>query len=179
MLNLAIRQIWEDELDKISNGEIKWKNFLSKFWKDFYKNTSQIMDKPFAEVIDALNHKIASRIFGFDENGQLKDECPTCKTGKLGLRLGKFGAFIGCSNYPTCKHTMQILVKKSLWRSKNTAQFEPRNLGKDSTTGFEVIVKIGPYGPYLELEGSEVKARSCRWEKIKAKSQNELQFQNN
>ena len=160
----------EDELDKISNGEIKWKNFLSKFWKDFYKNTSQIMDKPFAEVIDALNHKIASRIFGFDENGQLKDECPTCKTGKLGLRLGKFGAFIGCSNYPTCKHTMQIFgEEESLEEQKNTAQFEPRNLGKDSTTGFEVIVKIGPYGPYLELEGSEVKAEVVDGKKIKAK----------
>ena len=160
----------EDELDKISNGEIKWKNFLSKFWKDFHKNTSEIMDKPFIEVVDVLNNKISGRIFGFDENGELKDECPACKTGKLGLRLGKFGAFIGCSNYPTCKNTMQIFGEEGeLEEQKNKPQFEPRNLGKDLNSGFEVIVKIGPYGPYLELEGSEIKAEALEGKKTKAK----------
>jgi ssDNA-binding Zn-finger/Zn-ribbon topoisomerase 1 len=34
--------------------------------------------------------------------------CPTCGTGQLSLKLGKFGAFIGCSNYPECRYTMQL-----------------------------------------------------------------------
>ncbi len=32
-------------------------------------------------------------------------QCPTCGTGQLSLKLGKFGAFIGCSNYPECRFT--------------------------------------------------------------------------
>jgi DNA topoisomerase-1 len=149
----------EDQLDIISNGKMNWKSFLKTFWKDFHKNTSAVMEKPFSEVVDVLNQKIGGHIFGFDEKGELKNTCPTCNSGKLGLRLGKFGAFIGCSNYPECKHTMQIFGEEGdLDEQKSKPQFEPRNLGKDPKTGFEVMVKIGPYGPYLELLGSEVAA---------------------
>ena len=147
----------EDELDVISNGKMNWKAFLKKFWKDFHGNTSQVMEKPFPEVLEVLNQKIGGHIFGRDEQGNLKDNCPTCSTGKLGLRLGKFGAFIGCSNYPQCKHTMQLFAADGDYEeNKAKAQFEPRSLGKDPKTGFEVMVKIGPYGPYLELIGSEL-----------------------
>ncbi len=149
----------EDELDIISNGKMNWKNFLKKFWKDFHGNTSQVMEKPFSEVIDVLNQKFGEHIFGRDEKGALKDNCPTCGTGKLGLRLGKFGSFIGCSNYPECKHTMQLFDKDGEVENgdgeRKKSQFEPRSLGKDPKTGFEVMVKIGPYGPYLELIGSD------------------------
>jgi DNA topoisomerase-1 len=96
--------------------------------------------------------------FGRDENGNLKDTCPTCNNGKLGLRLGKFGAFIGCSNYPQCKHTMQIFTEEGEESREIKPQFEPKSLGKDPKTGYEVMVKIGPYGPYLELIGSEIVA---------------------
>jgi len=147
----------EDELDIISNGKMNWKNFLKKFWKDFHGNTSEIMEKPFPEVLEVLNQKIGGHIFGRDEQGHLKDNCPTCNTGKLGLRLGKFGAFIGCSNYPECKHTMQLFAADGDYEeNKSKAQFDPRSLGKDPKTGFEIMVKIGPYGPYLELIGSEL-----------------------
>ncbi len=149
----------EDELDVISNGKMNWKSFLKKFWKDFNGNISDVSDKPFAEVLEVLNQKVGDHIFGRDEQGHLKDSCPTCSTGKLGLRLGKFGAFIGCSNYPECKHTMQLFKDgdevDADGENKKPA-FEPRNLGKDPKSGFEVMVKIGPYGPYLELAGSEL-----------------------
>jgi len=164
----------EDELDVISNGKMNWKNFLKKFWKDFHGNTSSVMDKPFPEVLEILNQKVGGHIFGRDDHGKLKDSCPTCGKGKLGLRLGKFGAFIGCSNYPDCKHTMQLFGKEGdaqegEGENKRT-QFEPRNLGKDPKTGFEVMVKIGPYGPYLELEGSEVVAEEKAEKKSTKKS---------
>ncbi len=149
----------EDELDVISNGEMNWKIFLKKFWKDFNGNIGQVMEKPFSEVLEVLNQKVCDHILGRDESGHLQDECPTCKKGKLGLRLGKFGAFIGCSNYPDCKHTMQLFKEgdegEGDGENKKPA-FEPRSLGKDPKTGFEVMVKIGPYGPYLELAGSEI-----------------------
>jgi len=154
----------EDELDVISNGKMNWKNFLKKFWKDFHGNTSQVMEKPFPEVLEVLNQKLGGHIFGHDDTGKLKDSCPTCSSGKLGLRLGKFGAFIGCSNYPECKHTMQLFGEESGEEAK--PQFEPRSLGKDPKTGFEVVVKIGPYGPYLELVGSEAKSKSKKPKRV-------------
>ncbi len=149
----------EDELDIISNGKMDWKSFLKKFWKDFSGNTSQVMEKPFLEVLEVLNQKVGNHIFGRDEKGELKNSCPTCNEGKLGLRLGKFGAFIGCSRYPECKHTMQIFAAEGGEDGRELKpQFEPKSLGKDSKTGFEIMVKVGPYGPYLELIGSELEA---------------------
>jgi len=152
----------EDELDIISNGEMDWKIFLKKFWNDFNGNIGEVMEKPFPEVLEVLNQKFGEHIFGRDESGKLKNTCPTCKNGQLGLRLGKFGSFIGCSNYPECKHTMQIFGEESAVDENGELkpQFEPRNLGKDPKTGYEILVKIGPYGPYLELEGSEIEDKS-------------------
>ena len=42
------------------------------------------------------------------QTAPIRARCPTCGTGQLSLKLGKFGAFIGCSNYPECQHTMQL-----------------------------------------------------------------------
>ncbi len=151
----------EDELDIISNGKLDWKVFLKKFWKDFNKTIGEVGEKPFSEVLEILNQKIGGQIFGFNEKGEINNDCPTCNKGKLSLKLGKFGAFMGCSNYPDCKHTMQVFDKDAEINEDGVVkkpQFEPRNLGKDPKTGFEVLVKIGPYGPYLELEGSEIAA---------------------
>ncbi len=158
----------EDELDIISNGQKDWKIFLKNFWKDFNKNIGEVMDKPFPEVLEVLNQKFGEHVFGRDEDNKLKNSCPVCKTGTLGLRLGKFGSFIGCSNYPECKNTMQIFGQENGQNSSNNDEnsddnnsenkpkFEPRNLGKDPKSGNEIVVKIGPYGPYLEIENSAV-----------------------
>ncbi len=148
----------EDELDIISNGKADWKNFLKKFWKDFNGTIGEVSEKPFLEVLEVLNQKVGNHIFGRDEKGELKNSCPTCGSGKLGLRLGKFGAFISCSGYPECKHTMQISAEEGAEGRDGKPPFEPRSLGKDPKSGFEVMVKIGPYGPYLELIGSEIVA---------------------
>ncbi len=161
----------EDELDIISNGEMDWKIFLKKFWKDFNGNIGEVMEKPFPEVLEVLNQKFGEHIFGRDEEGKLKNTCPTCKNGQLGLRLGKFGSFIGCSSYPECKHTMQIFGEESAVGENGELkpQFEPRNLGKDPKTGFQILVKIGPYGPYLELEGSEIEDKRADKEEVEKK----------
>jgi DNA topoisomerase-1 len=151
----------EDELDVISNGKMEWRNFLKNFWNDFSSDTSNIMNKPFSEVLEVLNQKFGEHIFGRDEKGNLNNKCPSCGTGVLGLRIGKFGSFVGCSNYPECKHTMQIFGDESSDdNSENKSSFEPRNLGIDPKTGYEIFVKLGPYGPYLELVGSEIESKN-------------------
>lgn len=147
----------EDELDIVSNGDMEWKTFLSNFWNNFHANIKVVEEKPFPDVLEILNGIIGAQVLGVDEDGKLKDKCPTCGEGTLGLRLGKFGSFIGCSRYPDCKHTMQIFGQEGVDgdESAKKAAFEPRSLGLDPKTGCEIEVKIGPYGPYLELVGSD------------------------
>lgn len=166
----------EDELDIISNGKMNWKTFLKKFWGDFNSTILEVGEKPFTDVLEVLNQRIAGQIFNVNKDGSSQNTCPTCNTGTLGLRLGKFGAFIGCSNYPECKHTMQIFDKGDEsadieGSGEPKAMFEPRNLGKDPKSGYDVIVKIGPYGPYLELLGSEIEAAEKMAEKLAAKEE--------
>jgi DNA topoisomerase-1 len=153
----------EDDLDIISNGKMEWKNFLKTFWEKFHHNIDEVGQKAFSEVLGVLNEKVSESIFGLSEDGKAKDHCPSCDKGTLSLKLGKFGAFVGCSNYPECKYTKQIFNKDSKGNSdqdnpefQEKKIFEPKNIGKDPKTGYDILLKVGPYGPYLELAGSEV-----------------------
>lgn len=147
----------EDELDVISNGKMGWQNFLKKFWDDFNAQANKITEKPFIEVVDILDKKISSLALGCDDEGNIKNSCDKCKDGKLNLKLGKFGAFIGCSNYPDCKNIIQVFQDSESDAEDDAGkkQFEARNLGADPNSGADILVKLGPYGPYLELDAKQ------------------------
>src|SRR5690606_12761672 len=149
----------EEQLDEISDGKLDYKQVLRDFWKDFNGNIDEIKDLRVSEVLDALNDLLASRIFPPKEDGSDPRLCPTCGTGKLSLKLGKFGAFIGCSNYPECKHTMQLSDAAS-GQSPEAAAGDGI-LGTDPETGEEVFLKSGRFGPYVQLgDGKEPKRAS-------------------
>jgi DNA topoisomerase-1 len=148
----------EEQLDQVSAGELDYKQVLRDFWKDFTAATTEIKDLRVSEVLDALNDLLASRIFPPKPDGSDPRLCPTCGEGQLSLKLGKFGAFIGCSNYPECKHTMQL----SDAASGQSAEAAPGNgvLGIDLETGEEVFLKSGRFGPYVQLGDSKEAKRS-------------------
>ena len=149
----------EEQLDQVSAGELEYKTVLRDFWKDFTHATDEIKDLRVSEVLDALNELLASRIFPPKEDGSDPRRCPTCGTGQLSLKLGKFGAFIGCSNYPECKHTMQ-LSDAAAGQSSEAAQGDGI-LGTDPESGEEVYLKTGRFGPYVQLgDGKEPKRSS-------------------
>ena len=149
----------EEQLDEISAGDLDYKQVLRDFWKDFTGATEEIKDLRVSEVLDALNEALASRIFPPREDGSDPRRCPTCGTGTLSLKLGKFGAFIGCSNYPECKHTMQLSDAASGQSSEAAAG--DGILGTDPETGEQVFLKSGRFGPYVQLgEGKEPKRSS-------------------
>jgi DNA topoisomerase-1 len=149
----------EEQLDQVSAGELEYKTVLRDFWKDFTHATDEIKDLRVSEVLDALNELLASRIFPPKEDGSDPRRCPTCGTGQLSLKLGKFGAFIGCSNYPECKHTMQLSDAASGQSSEATQG--DGILGTDPESGEEVYLKTGRFGPYVQLgEGKEPKRSS-------------------
>ncbi|WP_240233680.1 type I DNA topoisomerase [Devosia lacusdianchii] len=149
----------EEQLDEISAGVLDYKQVLRDFWKDFTGATEEIKDLRVSEVLDALNDLLASHIFPPKEDGSDPRKCPTCGTGQLSLKLGKFGAFIGCSNYPECKHTMQL--SDAATGQSSEAAAGDGVLGTDPETGEEVHLKSGRFGPYVQLgEGKEPKRSS-------------------
>ena len=149
----------EEQLDQVSAGELDYKTVLRDFWKDFTQATDEIKDLRVSEVLDALNEMLASRIFPAKEDGSDPRKCPTCGTGQLSLKLGKFGAFIGCSNYPECKHTMQLSDAANGQSSEAAAG--DGVLGTDPESGEEVFIKSGRFGPYVQLgDGKEAKRSS-------------------
>ena len=139
----------EEQLDEISAGHLEYKQVLRDFWKDFTAATTEIKDLRVSEVLDVLNDALASRIFPPKEDGSDPRRCPTCGEGQLSLKLGKFGAFIGCSNYPECKHTMQLSDAAS-GQSPEAAAGDGV-LGTDPESGEEVFLKTGRFGPYVQL----------------------------
>ncbi|WP_029039839.1 type I DNA topoisomerase [Cucumibacter marinus] len=148
----------EEQLDEISAGNADYKDVLRQFWKDFSAHATEIKDLRVSEVLDALNALLGDHIFPAREDGGDPRECPNCKSGQLSLKVGRYGAFIGCSNYPDCNYTRQLAESATGEASANTG---PRELGVDPETGEEVTVRTGRFGPYVQRgEGKEAKRGS-------------------
>src|ERR1700722_2276172 len=137
----------ENKLDDISGGRIPWKKVLEDFWKDFSAAVAGTKDLNITQVIDALDEDLGAHFFPPRADGSDPRLCPICGQGRLGLKLGRFGAFIGCSKYPECRYTRPLGMENG----ENALANEPRSLGTDPATGLEVTVKKGPYGPYVQL----------------------------
>ena len=149
----------EEQLDRISNNEIEWKSVLRDFWKDFSAAVGETKELRTTEVLDNLNVMLASHVFPQKAEGGDPRGCPSCGKGQLSLKLGKFGAFVGCSNYPECRYTRQLAGSSA---DKTTAvEGEGAGLlGKHPETGADVSLKIGRFGPYVETKAGEALKRS-------------------
>ncbi|MGO8754029.1 MAG: type I DNA topoisomerase [Gallionellaceae bacterium] len=136
----------EDELDEISEGKRDWIPVLDEFWKGF---SALITDK------QGLARK--------DVTQELLDEaCPKC--GKpLATRLGKRGRFIGCTGYPECDYT------RNLVGGEEEEAEARRELGVHPETAQPVLLLLGPYGHYVQLgevvEGEKTKPKRVSWPK--------------
>jgi DNA topoisomerase-1 len=135
----------EEQLDKISNNELPYKDVLRDFWTDFIGAVGDIKELRIAQVIDALDEMLAPHLFPPSKDGTDPRKCPNCENGRVGLKLGRFGGFIGCSNYPECKFTRQLSV------GPDGQGGGMRKLGEDPATGLEVTVRSGRFGSYLQL----------------------------
>ncbi len=135
----------EEQLDKISNNELPYKDVLRDFWRDFIGAVDGIKELRIAQVIDALDEMLAPHLFPPKPDGTDPRKCPNCENGRIGLKLGRFGGFVGCSNYPECKFTRQLTV------GADGQGGGMRKLGEDPDTGLEVTVRSGRFGSYLQL----------------------------
>jgi DNA topoisomerase-1 len=138
----------EEKLDEIANHDLDWKDVLRDFWKDFIAAVDDIKELRISNVIDALDEMLGPHIFPPKEDGSDPRLCPTCGTGRLGLKMGRFGSFVGCSNYPECRHTRPLNDSSGVAGTKV--------LGTDPKTGMEVTLRGGRFGPYVQLgEGKD------------------------
>jgi len=146
----------EDKLDLISDGQLVWKDVLRDFWREFTGSVDEIKDLRVGEVLEALNEILGPHIFPPREDGSDPRSCPSCKTGRLSLKIsGKYGAFIGCGNYPECRYTRQLSDVAGNG-DPDAAGPDGKLLGYDPDTGLAVTLRSGRFGPYLQLgEGSE------------------------
>ena len=147
----------EEKLDKVSAGEMAWKDLLREFWKDFHAAVGELGDIRVSQVLDALNESLGPQIFPDKGDGTDPRACPTCGTGQLSLKVGKYGAFIGCSNYPECRFTRPIAQPEG---GEDQAESGDRELGINPETGKPVSLKIGRFGPYVEEAGEDKPRRS-------------------
>ena len=141
----------EEQLDDISGGRADWRAVMRAFWEEFKRAIDATTDLKISDVIDALDEDLGPRFFPAREDGTDPRACPACSGGRLGLRLGRTGAFIGCSNYPECRYTRPLAVPGADGETGSTLSEGPKELGKDPSTGQLVTVRRGPYGVYVQL----------------------------
>jgi DNA topoisomerase-1 len=139
----------ENQLDDISGGRADWKAVLSQFWTAFSGSVDDTKELRVAQVLDALDQLLGPHFFPDDGSGHDPRVCPTCNAGRLSLKLGKFGAFIGCSAYPECRFTRPLTTSEGA--GDEEVREGPKELGNDPVTGFPVTLRKGPYGHYVQL----------------------------
>lgn len=144
----------EEELDLISNGDIFWKEVLSKFWSPFIQNVDSIKEMENDKILDTVRNLATGYLFP----GNLDAKCPKCENGILRLNVGRTGVFLGCSSYPECKYTREIKDENNGQDMSNVEY--PKLLGVDPNSQTEVFVKKGPYGFYVQL-GNDSKGKKA------------------
>jgi DNA topoisomerase-1 len=138
----------ETRLDEVSAGDLNWKVLLREFWQDFHAATQAAGELRTTAILDALNESLGAHIFPDKGDGSDPRECPLCHQGQLSLKTSRFGAFIGCSRYPDCKYTRPVASPSA---EDGSAESGDRELGLDPATGQPVQLKIGRFGPYVEI----------------------------
>ncbi|MCH8173311.1 MAG: type I DNA topoisomerase, partial [Proteobacteria bacterium] len=141
----------EEQLDKISAGQLNWKEVLRAFWQDFQARTDEVLNVRTTVILDKLNEHLEAHIFQVEEQGVDPRKCLSCDDGRLSLKTGRYGVFIGCSNYPECRFTKQLGTNSNSKAGGAAPENDEKILGQDPETGKDVKLKSGRFGSYVEL----------------------------
>ena len=147
----------EDTLDDVSNGKQDKITALENFWRPTDNMIEGARGIKTAEIIDEINVFMHNHLFS-DGN----DVCPDCGA-KLGIKLSKFGPFIGCEKYPDCKYT------KQLGKTDTSAQATDSAVQTKSDTvelGDGIEFRVGKFGPYVTDGAKNVAAKQYTHETI-------------
>lgn len=151
----------EEKLDLISDNKLAWKDVLRDFWTAFNNAVSEIKELRVSNVLDVLNDVLAPLAFPPREDNSDPRSCPQCGNGQLSLKLGRYGAFVGCSNYPECSYTRQLGTPTEGPTDGAVLADGPEVLGQDPQTGLDITLRTGRFGPYVQMgEGKDAKRMS-------------------
>ncbi len=149
----------EEQLDDISGGRADWRAVMRAFWKEFSHAVEQTTDLKISDVIAALDEDLGAHFFPARADGTDPRLCAACGTGRLGLKLGRHGAFIGCSNYPACQYTRRLAIETAEDAAADTLKEGMRVLGEHPETGEDITVRRGPYGLYVQQGEADKEAK--------------------
>lgn len=141
----------EEYLDNVSAGEMEWKKLLGGFWVKFIKNIDAVKPLQISEVIEKIDEVLSHHLFPPREDGSDPRVCPECGSGRLSVKLGRFGAFIGCSNYPECKYTKPLVDTSDEEAAATPKAPNPEDKVLGELNGMKMYLKKGPYGFYVQL----------------------------
>jgi DNA topoisomerase I len=144
----------ENQLDDISDGRVAWQKVLQDFWRDFSTAVAGTKDLSITQVLDTLDDDLGPHFFPPTADGRDPRLCPGCNNGRLSLKLGKYGAFIGCANYPDCRYTRALAIENGNGYGNGGQELAgPRDLGVDpANNNLAVTVRKGPYGYYVQRD---------------------------
>ena len=151
----------EEHLDEIADGKRNWKEELRAFWTEFHARVEDSKKLTISDVLTRVEELLEPYIFGTGDAAAKAKICPSCSKGELHLKTGKFGSFLGCSNYPDCNFTRQLVAAGGEGSADAGAEGEmqfPTILGTHPTTGENISIRKGPYGVYVQ-QGEEKKPR--------------------
>jgi len=149
----------EERLDDVSDAKVDWKQVLRDFWFDFNLSVEGTSELRVTDVLEELNRVLGPHVFPETEDGKDPRTCPKCDEGRLSLKTGRFGAFIGCANYPECRFTRQLGHSNEEAEEANEG---PKEIGIEPATELMITLRKGPYGPYLQLGEPEPKKKPKR-----------------
>jgi DNA topoisomerase-1 len=152
----------EQQLDDVSAGKVAWRAVMRAFWEEFSRAVESTRELSIGDVIAALDRDLGPHFFPPRPDGGDARACPACGNGRLGLKLGRHGSFIGCSNYPQCQYTRPLVVDGN-GDAADVLKEGLRVLGTHPETGEEITLRRGPYGLYVQqgeaVPGSKEKPR--------------------
>ncbi|MCD4761029.1 type I DNA topoisomerase [bacterium] len=116
----------EDDLDEIASGKKEWQPIIAEFYKPFEKN---LMEKEKELDKKKLTEEATD------------EKCDKCSSPMV-IKLGRFGKFMACSNYPECKNTKPINENGEPEKPETTDEKCPE-------CGKPMIFKHGRFGKFL------------------------------
>jgi DNA topoisomerase-1 len=129
LFDYAFTAQMEQALDQVAGGRQRRQGVLEDFWAGF---------EPTLEKARAEMPTVVVQSNGVAQGGKapavpLEEACPECGAA-LVRREGRFGPFIGCSAYPKCKYTRQVVAQSA---------------GVCPECGGQLVTKKGRFGPFV------------------------------
>ena len=135
ILEIEYTKDMEDKLEIIAAGEQSWRQILAEFYT------------PFEKALQAANESMRNVKRESEETNLVCDKCGS----PMIIKWGKNGHFLACSNYPSCKNTMDFVRNPD-----GTIQAQQKVVeiaGTCPDCGKPLVVKNGKFGKFLACTG--------------------------